>query len=263
MAFTKSNGITVHYEVYGEGEPLILISGLGGDLTFWYTNVEYLAKKNKVIIYDTRGAGQTDATEEAYSMEIFAEDLSGLMWALGISKAHILGFSMGGNIALTFAHLYPEKVDKLIIGASFAVVNPQARLFLDAVLSVYEAGSTAKQMFDLIAPWLFSSDFLTRDENSVYLEYPENDPNEQPFYAWKNQYMAMRNYDIRKYLPNISAQTLIIAAAKDRLAHLEDAQLIACLLPNSHINVLPNSGHLLNIERPEEFQQMVNKYLSS
>ena len=263
MTFIKTNGINVHYQIHGRGETLILISGLGGDLTFWENSIEVLSKSYQVITFDTRGSGKTDAPDGPYSMEMLAADLLGLMDGLGIPKAHILGFSMGGAIALTFAHLYPLRTSKLILAATFAVLTPQVRLFLDAVLAVYEINRSPKQMFELIAPWLFSVDFLGRPENSAYLQYDENEPDPQSFEAWKSLYIALRQYNISGALPGISIPALIIAGDEDRLAHLHDARHLATGIPDSEIAIIPRAGHLINFEEPGLFHQLILDFLGS
>ena len=103
MPYLQCNGISVYYETYGEGQPIILISGLGGDRTFWQPSIENFAANFQMILFDTRGIGRTDAPEGPYSMDLFADDLASLMEGLHIESAHILGYSMGGNIALKFA----------------------------------------------------------------------------------------------------------------------------------------------------------------
>ncbi len=109
MPLITANNISIYYEIHGEGEPLILISGMGGDRTFWQSSIGPLSKCYKVIVFDTRGIGKTDAPTAPYSMEMFADDLAGLMEGLQIEKAHILGFSMGGNIAQFLQPVIPKK----------------------------------------------------------------------------------------------------------------------------------------------------------
>lgn len=156
------NNINIYYEVHGQGPPLILISGLGRDHIFWQASLSVLSIHYQVIVYDTRGSGQTDAPEGPYRMDVLAKDLAALMDALHLPKVYLLGFSMGGQIAQAFALAYPKRVAKLILAATFGAMNTQARLFLDAVLSVYEGGCSAKQMFELILPWLLSTAFLSQ-----------------------------------------------------------------------------------------------------
>lgn len=262
MPLKNCNGISLYYEIRGVGTPLILISGLGGDHYFWQSSIEILAAKFQVITFDTRGIGQTDAPHEAYSMDLFVADLASLLDELQIKKAHILGFSMGGNIALSFALKHPGRIEKLIIAASHAKINPQIRLFVDAVLDVYEQGISTKQMFNLIAPWLFSTTFLSNPENAVYLEYDENEPDQQPLYAWKNQYLAQRAYDVADHLSEIKMPTLILTAENDLFASLDDATLLHKQIENSALQIIPKSGHLMNFEYPEVFHQHILDFLT-
>lgn len=262
MAFTTCNGIKVFYEIHGRGTPLILISGLGGDHYFWQSSLTTLSEKFQVITFDTRGIGQTDAPEEPYSMELFVADLLALMDNLGIDKAQLLGFSMGGNIALSFALQHPERVHKLIIAASHAKMSAQIRLFVDAVLGVYEGGISTRQMFELIAPWLFSNSFLSKPEHAAFLEYDENEPFPQPLYAWKNQYLAQREYNVVDRLAEIKLPTLILAADQDPFASLEDARILQEGIGESTLNIIPQSGHLMNYEQPELFHQCILEFLS-
>ncbi|HTE25737.1 alpha/beta fold hydrolase [Flavitalea sp.] len=261
MAFAKCNGINIYYEVSGEGPPLILISGLGGDHFFWDSSLKILSKHFQVITYDTRGIGKTDAPKTSYSLDIFTDDLIALMDELKIEKAHILGFSMGGNIALTLALKSPGRISKLIIAASHAVINHQIRLFVDAVLNVYESGISTKQMFDLICPWLFSNSFLSNPKNEIYLKYDENEPDQQPLYAWKNQYLAQRNYNVVDSIDKIKLPTLIINGEFDLFATLEDAKLLRDKIEHSVLNVIPQSGHLINYENPELFHKYILDFL--
>jgi len=261
MAFIACNGIKVFYEIHGTGTPLILISGLGGDHFFWQSSIDVLAKKFQVITFDTRGIGQTDAPLEPYSMHLFITDLKALMDGLHIEKAHILGFSMGGNIALSFALQHPERVHKLIIAASHAKMSTQIRLFVDAVLGVYEGGASTRQMFELIAPWLFSEAFLSKPEHAVFLEYDENEPFPQPLYAWKNQYLAQREYDIVDKLSEIQLPTLILTAEQDPFATMEDAKVLHHGIKDSILKIIPQSGHLMNYEHPNLFHQHILDFL--
>lgn len=107
MAKIKVNDIDMYYEIHGEGEPLVLIEGLGYSTWMWCKQVEELSKKFKVIIFDNRGVGETDKPDMEYSIEMFADDLADLLSKLEIKKAHILGVSMGGFVAQEFAIKYP------------------------------------------------------------------------------------------------------------------------------------------------------------
>jgi 3-oxoadipate enol-lactonase len=261
MAFKKCNGINIFYEIHGTGTPLILISGLGGDHFFWQPGLAFLSDRYQVITFDTRGIGQTDAPQQPYSMDIFVADLLALMDELEIKKAHILGFSMGGNIALSFALKHPHRIMKLIIAASHATPAPQIQFFIDAVLDVYEKGISTKQMFNLVCPWLFSNRFLSDPANAAFLQFDENDPYPQPVYAWKNQYLAQREYNVVEQLSHIKLHTLVLCAEHDPFAPLDASKLLHDNIENSVLKIVADSGHLMNYEFPEIFHRHVVEFL--
>jgi len=110
MPYAKNGDINIYYEVHGEGEPLAMIMGYGGDLTRWSRILPYLSKDYKAIIFNNRGIGQTDKPDIPYTIKMMAADLAGLLDTIGIKAAHIFGVSMGGMKAQQFALDYPQKV---------------------------------------------------------------------------------------------------------------------------------------------------------
>ncbi|MEE8470206.1 MAG: alpha/beta hydrolase [Dehalococcoidia bacterium] len=120
MPTARIGDINVYYETYGEGQPLLLIAGLGADLTGWILQIPEFSRKYRVIVFDSRGSGRTDAPDMPYSIEMLADDTAGLLDALGVEKAHILGLSMGGCIAQELALKYPQRVKGLILAATLA-----------------------------------------------------------------------------------------------------------------------------------------------
>ena len=116
MPKVKVNDIQIYYEVKGDGFPVVMINGLSDNLDCWDPRlIEALSKKFKLVLFDNRDAGRTDVSEREYTMKLFADDTVCLMNALGISKAHVLGISMGGMIAQELVLNYPEKVAKLVL----------------------------------------------------------------------------------------------------------------------------------------------------
>ena len=125
MPKVKVNDIQIYYEVHGEGFPLVMIYGSTGRLDGWDPRlVEGLSKHFKLVLFDNRGAGRTETSNREYTVRLFADDTAGLMDALGISKAHILGISMGGAIAQELVLNYPEKVSKLVLCSTYSQWRP-------------------------------------------------------------------------------------------------------------------------------------------
>ena len=112
----KVNDINMYYEIHGEGFPLVMIQGIGQSSLMWPPIfLDEVSKSFKIIIFDNRGAGRTDKPDIEYSIKMFADDTIGLMDALNIERAHVLGYSMGGIIAQELVLNYPKRVEKLVL----------------------------------------------------------------------------------------------------------------------------------------------------
>ena len=115
MPSVQVNGIKVHYKIYGEGEPLLFIHGLGSSGRDWETQVNYFSPRYQVIVLDVRGHGSTTKPPGPYSVSLFAKDCAEMMITLGVEQAHVVGISMGAMIALQIAIEYPKLVKSLVV----------------------------------------------------------------------------------------------------------------------------------------------------
>ena len=117
MPTVRVNDIDMYYEIHGEGEPVVLIAGLNSDHTLYQKLgiIPRLAERYKVVAFDNRGVGQSGKPDIPYSIEMMADDTAGLLHALGIEQAHLLGTSMGGRIATALALRHPQQVKSLIL----------------------------------------------------------------------------------------------------------------------------------------------------
>jgi 3-oxoadipate enol-lactonase len=262
MPFTHAGDATVHWIESGHGPALVLLHGLGGDISFWDDEAEFFQQNFRVIRIDFRGSGRSPASALGHSIDDLADDIAVVLDAAGVSRASLVGFSMGGNAAQAFAIRHPDRLDQLVLASTFARMNPQARLFLDAVLDVYETGASARQMFDLICPWLFSIEFIADETHADYFVYPEDDPNEQPMDDWRKLYRAQQLFDSRGDLQSIAARTLVLVGDQDRLVSVDDAQLLADHIPNAKLDILPTAGHLINVEEPTQFRTAIGSFLA-
>ena len=124
-----TNDFETYYEVHGNGPPLVLIHGVAACHKAWQMQIADFSRYFRVITYDVRGHGNSTESDQRDSIELFASDLKVLLNNLGVTKAHICGFSMGGLIAQQFAIDYPSTVDKLIIASTFCHMS-----YLDKLL---------------------------------------------------------------------------------------------------------------------------------
>ena len=125
MPFADVNGIRLYHEAFGQGPPLLLILGLGADTSEYSALIQQLGRHCRVIAFDNRGGGRSDKPDSAYTIELMAGDAAGLMEAVGLSNASVLGISLGGRIAIELALGHPERVGRLILVSTSARVGQQ------------------------------------------------------------------------------------------------------------------------------------------
>ena len=139
MPKASFGGTEIYYEVHGEGPPLLLVPGLGGTGNYWQPQIEEFSRDFQVIIHDHQGTGQSSRPEMTYSVEQMTRDLLGLMDHLNIERAHLLGHSTGGAIGQVMAIEHPDRIDKLVIYASWTKSDAFMRRVLFTVLKAGKA----------------------------------------------------------------------------------------------------------------------------
>ena len=222
-----------HYYVeQGEGYPLILLHGNGEDHTCFAKQMDAFAQEYHVYAIDTRGHGQTPRGDQPFTIRQFADDLAGFMDAHRIRRAHILGFSDGGNIAMLFAMKYPQKVNRLILdGANLDGKGVKWYVQLQIILE-YKIAS-------FLGRW--------RKRSKVQAEFlglMVNDPNVRP-----------------EQLHTIKAKTLVMAGTKDLILRSQTEE-IAWNIKRSHLRYVKGSHWIAN-ENPESFNRLVLNFLRS
>lgn len=221
-----------HYFIEkGQGEPLILLHGNGESCEYFQGQMDAFARRYHVYAVDTRGHGKTPRGERPFTIRQFADDLRCFMDEHGIEKAHLLGFSDGGNIAMIFAMRYPERVDRLILNGA----NLDTRGVKRAVQIPVEIGYRMAK--------LFSGRSESARANAEMLGLMVNDPNVRP-----------------EELEAIRAKTLVIAGTKDLIKPSQTRQ-IAEHIPDSRL-VFVEGNHFIAGKNPEEFNRAVLVFLT-
>ena len=222
--------IKLNYIEQGQGQSLILLHGNGEDTTYFEHQIPYFSKNYHVIAIDTRGHGQSPRGEKPFTIKQFAEDLHDFMDEKGIEKAVILGFSDGGNIALTFALKYPERVEKMIVDG--------ANLFPSGVKSMYqwpiEIGYRIAKMFSR------KSDKALR--NAEMLGLMVNEPHIEP-----------------SELSHLTMPVLVVAGTKDMIKD-SHTRLIYKNLPNAQLNII-EGNHFVANKNADAFNKVVDEFL--
>ncbi|HSX11893.1 MAG TPA: alpha/beta hydrolase [Rhabdochlamydiaceae bacterium] len=262
MPFVKVNDIELYYELQGDGPPLILIAGFAAHSAIWKDYIAPLSKQYQLLIFDNRGAGQSEAPEIPYSIEMMAEDIVALMEALKISNAHFLGLSMGGAIVLQLCIEHPDKVKKAIVAGAFAKLPETAKWQIQASRKLLEAGMPFELFLESLLPWLFSNAFLSDTENvKKQLHQWTHNPYPQSPAGYYGQSDAILQLDLRDRLKEIQCKTLVIAGEEDLYIPSSCFHQLMKRIPNAKLAVLKEQAHMFVSERPEEVIKLVKEFL--
>lgn len=255
------NNINYYYEEFGSGDPLLLIAGMGCDVSVWTSILGKLGMNFRVIMFDNRDVGRTDYMNADYEIEDMANDTVMLIQKLGYCQVNILGHSLGGAVAQSIANNYPDVVKRLIISNSLVQVQEVSRAAMQFAATLREAGMDLGVSTMSLAPWIYSDNYLGQTNNLTKLaSLMSSYPFPQRIDGYLRQLKALCNFDSTGYLSSINQSTLIIAGANDLLTPLSQSQTMVRHIPNSELVVLPGS-HMPIIEIAPLFVGTVKDFL--
>ena len=262
----QANGQQLYYEVHGDGPPLVLVMGIGYDSSLWtLAQVPALSTQFRVVLVDNRDAGRSSRATHPYRIADMADDLAGLLDALGIQRSHLLGLSMGGMIAQEFALRHADRLDRLVLTGTGAA---PARSAIDAIQIwrwVKANDATGKVFGEQQFVSLFSTAFL-RNHQAVQntAELLASNPYPMSPEAYGRQAEAYGQFDALDRLGSITAPTLVIVGEQDLLTPPWIAREVADAIPGARFEVIRGAGssHVVPIERPDEFNRLVSDFLA-
>jgi pimeloyl-ACP methyl ester carboxylesterase len=263
MPKVTANGIKIHYEERGEGDPLILIMGLGADGSLWEDHRKSYEKHFRCIMMDNRGSGQSDKPNGPYTTRMMAEDTAGLMDALGIEKAHVNGISMGGAIAQMLALEYPEKVRSLVLVSTWARCDTYAKVVFDHFRSV-RPRIEPKEFMQLLQLWIFAAPYYQKHQEDLIQGQQDAQDNKDalmPDHAFDAQCEACINHDTLHRLGDIIAPTLITIGDADIFTPFHFSQTLHDGISGSEMLVFKDCGHAHHWEDLLEFNSKTTGFL--
>lgn len=257
------NDITVSYSDEGKKEARIItfIHGFPFNMSMWNKQVEALKDKYRLITYDVRGHGDSDAGEGDFSIELFVKDLLALMDALKIEKTVLCGLSMGGYIALNAIENYPERFDALILSDTNCIADTSEvkAKRMKTIESIREGGLpkyAEESIKNLFAP----GSFTTRKEEIAAVREMIVRNSEQSLY---NTLIAL---SVRKEtctrLPEIKVPVLIMVGSEDIITPPAAAEFLHERIKGSSLHIIEHAGHLSNMENPVEFNSELKKFIA-
>ena len=256
------NDVQLYHEVHGQGEPLVLIMGLGASTHGWDMQIPTFSREFQVGAFDNRGSGRSDKPATPYSMRLFADDTAGLMDALGIASAHVYGVSMGGFIAQELAFSYPQRVRTLVLGSTScggqqAIPALPEHVTLMAYLNTVSAEEAAEKGL----PLMYSEEFIARKRQELIARALAEAELRPPLDAFVRQVHAAVRHEVYDRLPQIRCPTLIISGSDDKIVPAENSRILAERIPDAELVVLPKAGHGYLVECAEESNAIVLGFL--
>ncbi|MBC8503920.1 MAG: alpha/beta fold hydrolase [Anaerolineales bacterium] len=258
MPTIKINNINMHYEITGEGQPLLLLHGLGSSSRDWEKQIPAFAEYFQVITFDARGHGSTDKPRGPYSISMFTEDTAAFMKAIDIGQAHVVGISMGGMIAFQVAVDHPE----LIRSMTIANATPEllVQTFKDRMVVLQREFIVRligmRKMGEVLGARLFPK-AEHDDIRNVFVErWAENDSR-----AYLASMRSLVNWSVMEHIESIEIPTLVIAADQD-YTWIGEKETFVAMMQNAELVVIVDSRHATPAEKPEEFNRVVMDFLA-
>ena len=263
MPKIKANGITMNYEQQGTGEPLILIPYLSADHACYAFQVSEYAKHFTCISPDLRGTGESDKTDSAYSTEDLADDIAAFMQALGITRAHISGLSLGAGIGMWLAAKHPESVASLSLHSAW----PKTDLYLKSVVESFQhtargMGNVAEMVVLALFPWCLTPElYAAKPEYIQQLAAFVRSRPAQSVESFIQQSNAVIGHDAEAQLSQITSPTLITFGRHDVATSIRFADRLKGGIRNSELVIFEGCAHAPIYETVDEFNQKTLAFL--
>lgn len=267
MGTVRTNGITTHYERYGEGPAMVFIHGSIVDRSMWAAQVEALADDYTVISYDMRGHGHTGpSTVDPYTIGLFADDLAALVDALALDRPVLCGLSMGGLVAQTYAARHPDRVSGLVLADTFTPpVRSRGEWFLRRVVLpflTYPVRLVGYERVEKANVWVTERFFAGAGGDYGNVKALREDAPEMTTREFVKVIGAMtRFHEASVELGALSMPTLVIYGENELPFVKRHAAALAAALPDVTVKAVPGGGHASNLDNPAFFTDALREFL--
>ncbi len=260
MPFVENQGYKIYWDEQGTGEPLLLIMGLSYASYMWHRSRPVLSESYRTIAFDNRGVGQSDVPPGTYPIALMASDAAAVLDAAGVKSAHLFGVSMGGMIAQEFALQYPKRVCSLILGCTASGGPHAVRAEPAAIQTLMRRDLTPEESKEAIIPFIYDSATPRQridEDMAIRMKWY---PTAQGYAGQLQGLLAWESYS---RISQISAPTLVIHGATDRLIPPANAKLIAESIPRAKLVLIPHAGHIFDTDQPGAAHQAILEFLAA
>jgi pimeloyl-ACP methyl ester carboxylesterase len=262
MPTIKVDEADFYYEIHGDGEPLILIPGLGTGLWLWYKQVPTFAGSFRTIIFDPPGVGQSAPSEVPFTTRSSAATVAKLFEMLGIERAHVLGASLGGFVAQEFALAYPQKTGSLVLCCTSAGGGshvPAHASVMEDYAANFKLNPDERIRRNLLLS--FAPQYVSEHAEEVERVLAMRLANFVPDEVYVSQVRAGQTHDAEARVSKITAPTLVITGDADRIVPPENSNNLADAIPRAELKVIPGGSHMFFIEEAEAFNAAVVAFI--
>lgn len=248
----------MYYELHGDGEPLLMIRGLGSTCEGFKPQIDGLAPHFRVISFDNRCVGRTDQPQEPFTIADMADDTAALLDALEIESAHVFGVSLGGMVAQEFALRHPRRVRRLVLACTHAGPRTAARA-PDWAIRIFDESRDMPRRDALkhSVPILFSTKTVDEHPELVEEALAVMENNNQPKSSYLLQLGAVMKHATIDRLSEITHPTLVMTGTEDTLVAPANSRLIAERIPGARLIEFEDTGHVFFTEKPDEVNRVL------
>ncbi|HSD09444.1 MAG TPA: alpha/beta fold hydrolase [Candidatus Binatia bacterium] len=259
MPYAENDGARIYWEEHGEGEPVLLIMGLGATLDLWYRLLPELSASHRAILLDNRGVGRSAVPDPPYSIPQMADDAAAVLDAAAVDTAHVIGASMGGVIAQELALRHPNRIRSLVLacttcgGPDAVPAEPEIR---DALVN--RATMTPEEGIRALVPFTYHPDTpRSRVEEDLEIRLRRY-PSTKGYLA---QLQAVLGYETYGRLGAVRVPTLVLHGEDDQLVPAGNARDLARRIPGARLVLIPSASHILFSDQPEAVNRAILKFL--
>jgi 3-oxoadipate enol-lactonase len=259
MPFVENQGAKIYWDEQGQGDPVLLIMGLGWTSAMWYRSRPMLSQEYRTIAFDNRGVGRSDVPTGPYPIALMASDAAAVLDAARIDRAHIFGVSMGGMIAQEFALQYPKRVRSLVLGCT-AAGGPTAVQAEPKVIEVLmRRGMNPDEYAAAINPFIYDSGTspqrIAEDTTLRKQWWPQAA-------GYLGQFQGIIAWEAFSRLQQIDAPTLVVHGETDQLVPPQNGRLIADRIRGAKLVTIPRASHVLPTDQPDATHRAVLEFLA-
>src|SRR3954469_23411111 len=263
MPFADLNGFKIHYDVQGEGDPLVCVHGLGCDRRAWALQIEPFSSQYRAVFFDNRDVGQSSLATHDYTTAEMAQDVLALADHLGLDSFHLLGVSLGGMVSQQVALAAPERVRTLTLAVTHGGVQKAGRV-RGHLLGSYARHLPAEDQVDNLLYLCYTEAFFENDE--LY-EFMRNALLENPYpqapEGFARQAAAGAHHDVRDRLHELTMPVHVIGAERDLMIPVWKSRELADHIPSAKLTIIERQGHGVMWEAAEQFNTVVTEFLAA